>query len=61
MAGPLTGAYLLGPRCTGLGRLSRLRLLTGARPQLRSMNLRIETWSVYSCETRPPVDDHFAR
>jgi hypothetical protein len=29
----------------GLGRLSRLRALSGARRQLRSMNFRIETWS----------------
>jgi EAL domain-containing protein (putative c-di-GMP-specific phosphodiesterase class I) len=29
--------------CTGFGKLSRLRRLTGGRFQLRSMNLRIET------------------
>jgi hypothetical protein len=31
---------------TGFGKLSLLRVVTGGKPQLYSMNLRIETWSV---------------
>ena len=30
---------------TGFGKLSRLRAVSGVSPQLRSMNLIIETWS----------------
>jgi hypothetical protein len=33
--------------------LSRLRAVSGRRPQLRTMNLSTETWSPYSCEMRP--------
>ena len=39
----------------GLGRLSRLRPVSGGSPQLYSMNFRIETWSLYWCEMCPAV------
>ena len=42
MAGELTGIYGLDP-VRGLGRLSRLRLVIGVRPQFASMNLSVET------------------
>lgn len=46
MAGLFTGAYLLMRRLyVGLGRLSRLRLVSGSKSQFRSMNLSIDTWS----------------
>ena len=47
IAGMFTGTYG-SPACgvIGLGRLSRLRCVSGFRCQLRSMNFAIETWSV---------------
>ncbi len=35
----------VGSAWTGFGKLSRLRPVIGGRFQLRSMNLRSETWS----------------
>src|SRR5215467_11412669 len=43
IAGEFSGTYGLALVATGLGKLSRLRVVTGARFQLRSMNFRIET------------------
>ena len=43
MAGLFTGTYGLPDAVTGFGKLSRLRLVTVSKPQLRSMNFRIET------------------
>ena len=43
MAGVFNGTYGLLLLATGLGKLSRLRVVTGARSQLRSTNFRIET------------------
>jgi hypothetical protein len=40
---------------TGLGRLSRLRLVIGDTFQFASMNFNTETWSEYVCEMPPPV------
>src|ERR1700756_1418951 len=55
MAGPFRGTYGFSLVATGLGRLSRLRSVTGAKCQLASMNFRIETWSLYACETWPAL------
>jgi hypothetical protein len=44
-AGLLVGTYGLFFAIFGLGRLSRLRVVSGWSFQLRSMNFRIETWS----------------
>jgi len=41
-----TGTYGLLLYVWGFGRLSRLRPVSGARCQLRSMNFRIEAWSL---------------
>jgi hypothetical protein len=46
IAGPFVGTYGFDSVVRGLGRLSRLRRVIGDRFQFRSMNLRIETWSV---------------
>ncbi len=43
MAGLFSGTYGFSFVATGLGKLSRLRSVTGARCQLASMNFRIET------------------
>src|SRR5579872_2808791 len=43
MAGLFTGTYGLLAVATGLGKLSRLRLVTGFNPQLASMNFKTET------------------
>src|SRR5258708_19020225 len=42
IAGRLIGTYGLALPAIGFGRLSRLRLESGVRPQFFSMNLRIE-------------------
>src|ERR1700704_5280634 len=46
IAGLFNGTYGLLWLVTGLGKLSRLRAVSGASPQLDSMNFRIEAWSV---------------
>ena len=46
IAGLFNGTYGLSLAVTGLGKLSRPRLVTGLNPQFASMNFRIETWSV---------------
>ena len=46
IAGLLSGTYGLLLLATGLGKLSRLRLVSGESFQFASMNFRIETWSV---------------
>src|SRR4030081_1398605 len=46
IAGLFNGTYGLLWLVTGLGKLSRLRAVRGASPQLASMNFRIEAWSV---------------
>ena len=43
IAGLLSGTYGLLNSATGLGKLSRLRSVTGGKLQFRSMNLRIDT------------------
>src|SRR5580700_5513758 len=43
MAGPFVGTYGSLGAVTGLGKLSRLRLVTGGKLQFLSMNLRMET------------------
>jgi hypothetical protein len=43
MAGPFVGTYGSLDAVTGLGKLSRLRLVTGGKLQFLSMNLRMET------------------
>ena len=48
MAGLFVGTYGLSAEATGLGKLSRLRVVTGGTAQFASMNFRIETWSEYS-------------
>ena len=53
-AGPLVGMWGLAPDRTGLGRLSRLRPEIVGRPQLVSMNFRIETWWLGSGAMGPP-------
>jgi hypothetical protein len=45
IAGELVGTYGLSAALVGFCRLSRLRPVNGVRPQLRSTNFRIETWS----------------
>ena len=46
MAGELSGTYGLLRDVTGLGKLSRLRLVMGCKPQFFSMNFTIEAWSL---------------
>ena len=46
IAGRLVGTYGLAGVATGFGRLSRLRVVTGLKPQFASMNFSVETWSV---------------
>jgi hypothetical protein len=48
IAGLFSGTYGLSFMVLGLGKLSRLRWLTGGKFQLRSMNFSRETWSEYS-------------
>ena len=43
IAGPFVGTYGSLGVVTGLGKLSRLRLVTGGKLQFLSMNLRMET------------------
>src|SRR5271170_7052231 len=43
IAGLLSGTYGLFGSANGLGKLSRLRCVTGGKFQFRSMNLRMET------------------
>jgi hypothetical protein len=43
IAGLFTGTYGLSGSVIGFGKLSRLRLVIAGSPQLRSMNLTIET------------------
>src|SRR5438105_15914887 len=45
IAGLFNGTYGLLLLVMGLGKLSRLRAVSGASPQLASMNFRIEAWS----------------
>ena len=51
-AGLLVGTYGLFFAIFGLGRLSRLRVVSGWSFQLRSMNLRIEVKSAVSAEQK---------
>src|SRR5262249_50691488 len=44
-AGMLSGTYGLLAATSGFGRLSRLRPVSGARCQLRSMNFTTDAWS----------------
>ena len=50
----LSGTYGLPTGEIGLGRLSRLRVVSGGKRQLRSMNLSSDAWSAYVCTTAPP-------
>jgi hypothetical protein len=43
MAGLFVGTYGLSAEATGLGKLSRLRVVTAGTAQFASMNFRIET------------------
>ena len=43
IAGLLSGTYGFSGNANGLGKLSRLRCVTGGKFQFRSMNLRMET------------------
>src|SRR6516165_288841 len=45
IAGMLTGTYGLPPAVMGLGRLSRVRAVSGFKRQLRSMNFSTDAWS----------------
>jgi hypothetical protein len=38
-----------------VGEVVAAAVVTGGKPQLRSMNFRIETWSAYSCEMCPAL------
>jgi hypothetical protein len=54
IAGWLPGAYGPGELVVGFGRLSRLRADSGESRQLRSMNFRIDAWSV-RCGSHSPA------